>query len=33
MGLEPSMCGRVCGNELIGGAVKQGFDVDVSLED
>ncbi len=26
-------CGRVCGNELIGGTVKQGCDVNVSLED
>jgi hypothetical protein len=32
VGLEPSMRG-VCSNELVGGALKQGFDVDISLED
>ncbi len=33
VGLEPSVCGCVFGNELIGGAVKQTFDENVSLED
>ncbi len=31
VGLEPSMCGCVCGNELIDGAAKQRFDVDVRV--